>query len=82
MGKKQSSINQSNEKKIIISDKYYNKKIGFKNLGNTCYMNSFLQILIHIPGFIEKLKNDENIIKKNNIFDYLIYIFLIQNELK
>ena len=74
MGKKQSSINQSNEKKIIISDKYYNKKIGFKNLGNTCYMNSFLQILIHIPGFIEKLKNDENIIKKNNIFDYLINV--------
>ena len=38
------------------------KKKGFPNLGNTCYMNSFLQILIHTPNFIKELK----ILKKQN----------------
>ena len=80
MGNNQFSNHQLKEKKIIksdmnyINDIYYNKKIGFKNLGCTCYMNSFLQILIHIPGFIQKLKKDENIWKKNNIFYYLINV--------
>ena len=74
---KQMGKNPSNEKKKdinYISDIYYNKKDGFKNLGCTCYMNSFLQILIHIPGFIEKLKKDINRWKKNNIFYYLINV--------
>ena len=38
---------------------YFNfevKKVGFPNLGHTCYMNSFLQILIHTPNFIKELK--------------------------
>ena len=41
---------------------FESKKIGFPNLGNTCYMNSFLQILIHTPNFIRELK----ILKKKN----------------
>lgn len=32
--------------------------IGFQNIGNSCYMNSFLQILFHCPGFINKLKKE------------------------
>lgn len=36
-------------------------------------MNSFLQILIHIPGFIEKLKKIK-IQKGNNFFYYLINV--------
>ena len=63
-----------NKEKNIINDTYYIQKNGFKNLGATCYMNSFLQILIHIPGFIEKLKKDKNIWKGNNIFYYLINV--------
>ena len=48
---------RKNEKKEI-KDIYYNKTDGFFNIdGCSCYMNSFLQILIHIPGLIESLKS-------------------------
>lgn len=45
--------------------------IGFINIGNTCYMNSFLQILLHTPGFINELKKER---KENNddLIDNLI----------
>jgi hypothetical protein len=32
------------------------QNIGFINIGNTCYMNSFLQILLHTPNFLPKIK--------------------------
>ena len=32
--------------------------IGLNNIGNTCYINSFLQILLHTPGFLQKLKSN------------------------
>ena len=50
-----------------IKDIYYNKKEGFYNCGFTCYLNSFVQIFIHIPGLINSLKGDKNIIKKNTL---------------
>ena len=34
-----------------------NNKIGFYNIGNSCYMNSFLQILLHCPNFINEINN-------------------------
>lgn len=44
-----------------------NQKLeGFDNIGNTCYMNSFLQILLHIPGFYLKLKEVKDEKKLNN----------------
>ena len=66
------------------------EKIGFDNIGNSCYMNSFLQILLHIPNFLVNLKTDyykskkESQLIKNiiNLSDYpnnKKYLYLIQN---
>lgn len=33
------------------------KIFGFKNIGHTCYINSFLQILFRTPSFLEKLES-------------------------
>ena len=54
--------NKYNELKKEISTK---ETKGFPNLNNTCYMNSFLQILIHTPNFIKELKR----IKKEKKID-------------
>ena len=43
-------------------------KIGLNNLGETCYMNSSIQILIHINIFIEKLISNINPFIKNLIY--------------
>jgi len=66
--------NNKNEQNIFISDIYYNRKIGLQNFGCSCYFNSFIQILIHIPGLIENLMNYKNSIQmnKNLLLYYLI----------
>lgn len=38
--------------------------IGFNNLGNTCYLNSVLQVLYHCPGLREGLKKLFSLSKK------------------
>ena len=51
-------INHNEENKIYTSIKdiqpIIKSKIGLNNLGETCYLNSSIQILIHIKIFIEK----------------------------
>jgi ubiquitin C-terminal hydrolase len=44
-------------------DKFKQEKIGlcgFKNMGNTCYMNSILQLLIHSKTIVNFLLSDTN----------------------
>ena len=81
----------------IKNDEIYNNKFktngnrftGFYNIGNSCYMNSFLQILLHIPNFLEYLKKDyknsnkesiliQNIINLANFPNNKNYLYLIQ----
>ena len=81
-------------KKVKENFNYYCRnfeleKIGFYNIGNSCYMNSFLQILLHIPNFLEYLKKDyknsnkesiliQNIINLANFPNNKNYLYLIQ----
>lgn len=68
------------------------KKKGFYNIGNSCYINSFLQILFHIPNFIKNLKKEYEISYNKSIFiknlidlydtNNLKYIYSIQYYMK
>lgn len=77
------SSNQKNKQNVIINksnntfeikDIYYNQMKGFHNSGSTCYLNSFLQILIHIPGLIKLLKNYKSKINENHLLYYLLNV--------
>ena len=57
--------------------------IGFENINSTCYMNSGLQILLHIKTFVEKLFYQEinsNKTITNNIIELCKNILEIQNR--
>ena len=65
------------DNKFISNNFELTKNIGFANLGNTCYMNSFLQILLHIPTFLPKLRE----LYKNKIEeDTIIYNIIKLSE--
>lgn len=54
-------INDNKNKSNNLRLNYYRNdtdNIGLENLGNNCYLNSFIQILLHCPHFIETLKSD------------------------
>jgi len=68
----------SNNQIVFYNDKkLYNNKInekvhyfeysdiGLANIGNSCYMNAFLQILLHTPNFLYYLSQDKYKIQSN-----------------
>lgn len=48
---------ENRKKKFINNFSYlYESKIGFYNAGGSCYMDSIIQILIHLKSFVEKFR--------------------------
>ena len=65
------------------NSKYYNENEiirGFDNIGNTCYINSFLQILFHCPEFVRYLKKLENKFKKESLINAVIKLYKTYNS--
>lgn len=73
---KASKIIEKDNPKDILE----NSLCGMKNLINTCYINSSFQILIHIPEFIDIIRNhsdfEENIIDEiNKIYNQILKLY-------
>ena len=67
------TINNSLTKEYFGKEDFEYQTIGFNNIGNTCYMNSFLQILLHTPNFLKELiKINEERNLNNNLINNLI----------
>ena len=66
-------LNKRNEK----VKNFQNLKYGLPNIGNSCYMNSFLQILLHTPYFLKYL-NEYGLQESDN--DTLLYNLLYLSE--
>lgn len=77
---------------INHGEKNHYKKNGFYNIGNSCYINSFLQILFNIPNFIENLKKEYKAADIKSIFirnlidlsetNNVKYLYSIQDYMK
>lgn len=69
--------NEENYPKIIDGKKNIaneNKLCGFPNIGHSCYMNSFLQLLLHTPHFLEGLKESYEGATKHPLINSLLQL--------
>ena len=70
--KKDKNVLLKNKKRPLYCWK--NSLFGFPNVGNSCYMNSFLQILLHTPHFVDTLKESNIGFSRGTLINLLIEI--------
>ena len=55
------------------------KKIGIENISNSCFINSSIQVLIHIPLFIDKfIESLKRLEFSINSISYNLYLICIE----
>ena len=68
------------DKELIIKS-----KIGLNNAGESCYMASIIQILIHLEKFLDALNKNNtqnNLYKSNRLLIFIILLTINLKELK
>ena len=62
----------------LLAKKVTTKIFGLLNLGNTCFLNSSLQIILHSPLFVEYfLKDIHNFTPPTNTLSYILFNFIM-----
>ena len=70
--------------KDLANEETRDAVVGFKNLGNTCYMNAILQCLLNIPSFYQELQNDNNLslVDETSLYNRLSKLGSVKHNLE